>query len=325
MNPAHDRETPLTRRQARAVVHRHVQQASRTSGPETVRMPSLGSFLRQVRENIIIARTGRSLPRERAAQRIGLSVYYLSQVETGVRTPTADALRLVAEGYQLTADQAAYLHTLRDPPQPLPETLCTPTEDLRTLTDRLTDFDSGGIVAAYFDPLWNLIAANPSFARAFPGMDEPGRNWVSWHFSDSGRHHLHNWDAESALMAALLKPGLARHRESDSAHRLLDRLRTRSGFAAAWNTTTVLHSRHHTAATLLHHGSHRVQLQPEIVVAETPPSRRLLYLGSPQPVIARWENTAPHNLTGHANCATGDGSETPGGCAGMRHDGALPS
>ncbi|MEV0297069.1 helix-turn-helix domain-containing protein [Nocardia sp. NPDC050710] len=198
-------------------------------------MPSLGRFLRQIRESLHNPRTRRALSREKAAQRVGLSTAYLIQIEKDLRVPTPQALQLLTAGYGLTAAQARHIRELREPPVPVlsGDIVRARIRQSPAVLDRLTRLDHAQVIAAYFDPFWNLLAANHTMHDTFPALAEAG-NLLLWHFSTDARERLPDWELETAQMVALLKPTLGVHRRAADARQLLTRLQHDYDFQRMW-------------------------------------------------------------------------------------------
>lgn len=197
---------------------------STTRGPGLgdLELPSLGRFLRQVRESGTDSRTGRPISRETAAYRVGLSAAYLTQIERDLRTPTPQALQLLTTGYGLTAAQTRHISELRAPPVPAPpiDTMRARIENNPAIGKRLRGLGRAGVLAAYFDPFWNLLAANPEMHHTFPGLEQTG-NLALWHFSRDARERLPEWDLEATAVVRGLKATLGVHRRAAGARTLL--------------------------------------------------------------------------------------------------------
>ncbi|WP_280421511.1 helix-turn-helix domain-containing protein [Nocardia carnea] len=200
-----------------------------------VEVPSLGRFLRQVRERQRHPVTGNKLSRELAARRIGLSGAYLVQIENGSRVPAMQALRLLASGYDLSDAQCRYVRELREPSEPLVDHSGSQSGmGLRGLVrERLEEWDRAGVIAGYFDPLWSVVAGNSELFSAFPELDRIG-NLALWHFSDIAQAVLCDWEHEARQMVAMLKPALGRHRGAHASRNLLAQLAGNEDFCMIW-------------------------------------------------------------------------------------------
>ncbi|WP_109524873.1 MULTISPECIES: helix-turn-helix domain-containing protein [Nocardia] len=214
---------------------------STTRGPGLgdLELPSLGRFLRQVRESGTDSRTGRPISRETAAYRVGLSAAYLTQIERDLRTPTPQALQLLTTGYGLTAAQTRHITELRAPPVPAPpiDTMRARVENNPAIRRRLRGLGRAGVLAAYFDPFWNLLAANPEMHQTFPGLEQTG-NLALWYFSREARERLPEWDLEAAAVVSALKATLGVHRRAVGARAVLAQLQHDSDFRRLWTHTT---------------------------------------------------------------------------------------
>ncbi|MFE9328259.1 helix-turn-helix domain-containing protein [Nocardia sp. NPDC052278] len=197
-------------------------------------LPTLGRYLRRIRDH-----DNDHLSREKASVKIGISAAYLVQIENGARVPTPEMVKQLATGYRLSAAQTKHLLELRAPSADVPavETMRAHIHRTPSVLERLDDLNSAGMVAAYFGPLWHVLAANDSMRQVFPGIHEAG-NLLVWHFLPIAKDVLVDWEREATLMVQILKATLGRHRKATLARRLLSRLQRDDDFYRMWTTST---------------------------------------------------------------------------------------
>lgn len=66
--------------------------------PSKIPVPDLGSYLREQRQ-------GAQLSIRQLAERTGISNPYLSQIERGLKKPSAEILQAIAKGLRISAEQ----------------------------------------------------------------------------------------------------------------------------------------------------------------------------------------------------------------------------
>ncbi|MFD3510103.1 helix-turn-helix domain-containing protein [Nocardia sp. NPDC058666] len=169
-------------------------------------------------------RQDQDLTREEAQKLLGFSISHLARIENGF-SPHPKTLELLIRGYRLNQAMAAHLRDLAAPDVPL-----APTQSLRTyvatdptLTMNLDRLQARGLLAAYTDPLWNVLARNDSFTRTVRGIDE-SESIASWMFSPHSRSILVDPEAEKAWTVATLKATMGRYRTSQQAQTLVSEL-----------------------------------------------------------------------------------------------------
>lgn len=194
------------------------------------RVPRLSDFLTQVRG---------PLSRRRAAIKTGVSEHYIRDIENGDRHPKAAIVEQLIAGYGLNMSQARHTRDLLAPPLDL-----TPTETLRDqvlqsrgLLDHLALLEKKGVLAAYVDPLLNVLLLNKHMVRAYPRLDEVG-NVAPWIFGPHSRDVLTDRGNEADQVVALLKAVMGRHRDCAQTAHLLRRLRPNPEFNRIWTTRT---------------------------------------------------------------------------------------
>lgn len=170
-------------------------------------------------------RKSRGLGREQAATALKFSAVHLGRFERGEALPSAKIMELIIAGYRLDPAMAAHLRDLAIPAIPL-----SPAEHLRTwvqadtaLVSNLERFQVRGILAAYVDPLWNVLARNELFAEALPGIDESQSIPVSM-FTEPGKAVVIDPEAEGACAVSMLKGIMGKYRDSAQARELVTAL-----------------------------------------------------------------------------------------------------
>ncbi|WP_433710173.1 helix-turn-helix domain-containing protein [Nocardia sp. CA-084685] len=230
LSPPHDgrqptgEELPLTRH-------------SRHHGPNKPRytpqqhLPTLPTTLRLIRDHLRLSRVT-------AHARHGISPSYLSQIERGERTPSIETLEMIIAGYKLTPVLARHLWDLRTPAQDLPavENLRQCVNENVGLMAYLHDLEVRGVLAAYVDPMWNVLACNGLFWSLTPDLNET-KCIPAWLFSPIARTVLLQWRSEAAYSVATIKGALARYRGSEQAHALIRRLHSDKDFQELWSGT----------------------------------------------------------------------------------------
>lgn len=194
--------------------------------------PTLGRYLLQIREL-------KGLSREKACAHIPLSAAYLGQIESGVRVPRPEALKLLAIGYELSSAQSKHLRQLREPSVDLMghEQMRARLRATPAVLERLDDLARAHMLAGYFDPLWNMLVANHCMYEVFPDLDRAG-NLVVWHFLPVAKDTLLEWEHEAHVMVQMLKAAVGQHRKSALARQLLTRLGHNEEFYRLWTTST---------------------------------------------------------------------------------------
>ncbi|MFC8529208.1 hypothetical protein [Nocardia sp. NPDC057227] len=202
------------------------------------RLPALGDSLRVVRENL-------NLSRSKAYARHGVSASYLFEIEVNGYVPGLETLDKIIDGYRLGPALARHLRELRAAPEdlaPLSKLHECVTSNAAHLA-HLADLEGRGIIAAFVDPLWNILACTDALRANLPGIDE---TWSvpAWTFSATARQIIIDWEYEATHSVATLKSTLGRYRDSEQARTLIHRLRPNRDFQRLWNTSIdVTHTR----------------------------------------------------------------------------------
>jgi transcriptional regulator with XRE-family HTH domain len=202
---------------------------------------SLANWARTVRDHL-------RLTRPKAAPALGMSIEYIRDIETG-RNPSPEYLDNLITGYRLDPAQARLTRDLAQPALPLP-----PIEHLRAQVatpgrlELLARLDRVGILAAYIDPLWNILAANTSFHHALPGIEATG-NIALWGFPPTSVRSpiaglLLDCPREARFLIGMLRGAFGRYRTIPQAVHLYQQLRGNRDFTTRWNTSIhVAHGR----------------------------------------------------------------------------------
>ncbi|WP_280215848.1 helix-turn-helix domain-containing protein [Nocardia cyriacigeorgica] len=203
----------------------------RPTDHERPHIPTLGSACLQIRAALGISRATAYL-------RHGVSTTYLADIENDRVMPSLEVLDQLITGYRCDTHQARYLRELRVPAADLdpPDKLRQLVADDAALMAQLADLTDRGILAAYVDPLWNILACNDGFRAALPGI-EATDCVPAWLFTPAAREVLVEWEAETARAIATTKPVLARYRDSIQVHDIMRRLTRNKDFQRLWTPT----------------------------------------------------------------------------------------
>ncbi|WP_329410819.1 helix-turn-helix domain-containing protein [Nocardia vinacea] len=182
-------------------------------------------------ETLWLSRDHLRLSRVAAHKRHGISPSYLRQLEVGERIPSPETLFKLITGYGLSDGQARHIRELRYPAEDLP-----PTDKLRqsvhenvALRNHIQDLEGRGVLAAYVDPMWNILLATTEFRSGMPGLEDSECIPV-WLFSPIAKTIVIDWEREAAHSVATIKGVLGRYRDSEQAHVLLRKLRSHNDF-----------------------------------------------------------------------------------------------
>ncbi|MBF6326639.1 helix-turn-helix domain-containing protein [Nocardia cyriacigeorgica] len=195
---------------------------------ERPHIPTLGSACLQIRNALGISRATAYL-------RHGVSTTYLAKIESDRTMPSLEVLEQLIAGYRCGPHQARYLRELRAPAVDLdaPDKLRQLVAGDTALMAQLTDLTNRGILAAYVDPLWNILACNNGFRAALPGIESTDCI-PTWLFTPEARDVLVEWEAETARAIATTKPVLARYRDSIQVRDIMRRLGPNKDFQRLW-------------------------------------------------------------------------------------------
>ncbi|WP_328715946.1 helix-turn-helix domain-containing protein [Nocardia salmonicida] len=167
-------------------------------------------------------RDANDLTRDQAAATVRISVSHLQRIERGISIPHKNSLEDISRGYRLDPAMITHLHDLAAPAVNL-----MPAAHLRAyvladtaLTLNLARFQARGILAAYTDPLWNVLARNDLFADVLTGIDNSG-SVALWTFSEHSEAVLLDPLTEKAWTVAMLKGAMGRYRDTEQAQDLV--------------------------------------------------------------------------------------------------------
>ncbi|MGY1960850.1 MmyB family transcriptional regulator [Nocardia gipuzkoensis] len=191
-------------------------------------IPTLSTTCWMIRDHLGLSRVG-------SYERTRVSASYLNQIESGERIPSLETLNKLIRGYRLDSAQARHLLELRAPAEDL-----APAQNLRRLVrendglmTHIHALEERGVLGAYMDPMWNVLACNDSFRSALPGLDA-SESVPVWLFSPAARDIVIDWDREAAHSVATTKAVLGRYRRSEQARELMRQLRPNSAFGRLW-------------------------------------------------------------------------------------------
>ncbi|MFF0543104.1 MmyB family transcriptional regulator [Nocardia thailandica] len=245
--------------------------------------PTLGGLLRRLRDE-------RRISREKLAFAAGVSSSYITHLEGGDRDrPTLVVvealLRYLDRIEPVTEIERRHLFDLAGLSEPGYPTVAE-------LRERITDEMRHGLalqepnLAAYVDTRWNVLAANDSYARAFPGLLEDV-NILRWFFGNPlSRKVMREWEKESALTVHWLRGLLGQDGGADWAGELLDEMAEYPDFRRLWSAGDTVYGRSDAAMLLrdLDTGADfTIVVQLFRVDSVTSPGRIQFYLGTRGP------------------------------------------
>lgn len=208
-------------------------------------IPSFAQTCRLIRDEL-------GLTREKAEKRTGVSRAHIYNIESGKFSPNQEMLENLIAGYQLNPTQARHLRELRAPPEYL-----RPLDELRRsvngdtgLINHLADLEQRDILAAYIDPLWNILACNDAFRSVLPEIDH-AEGLTGYIFAPIAKSVFVDWEHEAAHIVARIRGALGRYRESGQSQALVRMLRHNKDFHRLWiSTIQVMYRR--DVGSLLH-------------------------------------------------------------------------
>ncbi|WP_280382920.1 helix-turn-helix domain-containing protein [Nocardia wallacei] len=226
----------MTRTPDRNRTSRHPQHLGRRGGrrsPLTTEVPTIGRWT-------IRLCTQHRLSRPEAAKRLHISESNLKRIELNDATPSEETLDRMVTEFNLDPDQERHTRELAEPAVDL-----TPIAELReqlttpTHLAQLAQFEQNGVACAYIDPLWQLVAANDTFLRVFPGVDEFDRTMPLWHFQPGAAEPTSKrisvfWEYEAAFLIMTLRAAFGRFRTSPQVAELMRRLQASPVFTRMW-------------------------------------------------------------------------------------------
>ncbi|MGW4240999.1 helix-turn-helix transcriptional regulator [Nocardia sp. NPDC004722] len=217
---------------------------------EPLRSPTLpersaGSFLRELRER-------RDLPRAQVARWLRMQPNSLGVIENGHRRVAPELVDQFVKVVALTATEERHLRKLAAASRPakskarakldneatLPSYDHAVSEDMQAGLDAITPH-----AAAWVDPMWRILASNPAYRLAYPGLTESG-NVLTWFFRcPSSKATMLDWEGEAALTVAWLRTIVDEHGNPAWARELLRDLSDSEDFARMWRAGAVTLSR----------------------------------------------------------------------------------
>ncbi|MBF6397821.1 helix-turn-helix domain-containing protein [Nocardia cyriacigeorgica] len=252
----------------------------RPTDHERPHIPTLGTACLQIRNALGISRATAYL-------RHSVSTTYLAAIENDRVLPSLEVLDQLITGYRCDPHQARYLRELRVPAVDLepPGKLQQLVAGDSTLMAQLADLTHRGILAAYVDPLWNILACNDGFRAALPGIEAATDCIPAWLFTPAARKVLVEWEAETARAIATTKPVLARYRDSIQVHDIMRRLTPNKDFQRLWTPTVeVIYGRPVTDLLHIRDPNTGTLTSLHLVIAEQgQPYNIQLLIATPQP------------------------------------------
>lgn len=217
----------------------------RARGSGDTELPDLGRWLRQVREH-------QGLNRPEAAGRLDVGYELLKKIEYGTAACTPAVLEQMIATYDLDTAQARHSRDLAKVPVALdPIAQLRARDSARDHLATLNSYDQRGMVAAYIDPLWNVVYANNSFRAALPGVDRYDDNLALMFFHPGSTAHtaepfVVDWDRAAAYLVASLRAAFGIHRETPQAQLLYQKLRGAVTFTELWDNSLAVAYGYHT-------------------------------------------------------------------------------
>ncbi|MFE2999760.1 helix-turn-helix domain-containing protein [Nocardia sp. NPDC059246] len=213
---------------------RRLQPAIHDGESADIEMPSLGAWLRRVRDD-------RNLTRQQAADRANISVDYINKIDRGY-VPTREVVERLIIAYDMNPMQGRHTRHLWEPAVPLPsidelrERIDTPSR-----REALAHMDKIGMLCVYIDPLWNILSANEAFYHALPGLDAANHNVGLWLYhaqkdSSPARSVTLTWEQEALFHTAMTRGALGLYRTSPRAKELLEQLKRYRDFRRIWSS-----------------------------------------------------------------------------------------
>ncbi|MGN2635044.1 helix-turn-helix domain-containing protein [Nocardia takedensis] len=205
------------------------RRSSRSRHALPPRVPTLGNTCRRIRDE-------RGYTRDYAAAMLRISRSYLSDIERGRRNPSPELLELIIVGYRLDSALARHVRELRLAAVNLEPTavLARCVTDNALLMAHLRDLNARGDLAAYIDPVWNVLACNDLFREALPGLERTGSVPV-WIFSDDSKPILTDRPFELDYTAAAIRAITGRYRNTEQVRALFRYLGPNVEFRTSWS------------------------------------------------------------------------------------------
>jgi hypothetical protein len=140
----------------------------------------------------------------------------------------------------------------------------------RDWMSHLDDLQHRGVLAAYLDPIWNVLACNDLFLSTMPGLENTD-SIPTWLFSPIAKSVWADWEKEAAWNVAYNKAILGLYRESQQARDLIQRVGSHSEFRRLWSASvdvtysrdsdSLLHVRHPPNSEV---ASYRLSIAPMV-------------------------------------------------------------
>ncbi|MEU1210203.1 helix-turn-helix domain-containing protein [Nocardia sp. NPDC005825] len=198
-------------------------------GDGALAVPTLGPVLRSVRDY-------RKVSRERLAFNAGVSASYITHLEKGARDrPTREVLdaiiRYLDRVDPLSIEDRRQLRDLAG----LTATGCPPLDELKAaVTPELRQVLDQPLPAAITAVGGCVLACNPGWERAFPGMREGG-NQFHWLFGcDLARRVMVDWEADATHSVRSFRVGVGGFGGAETFAELLDELSRYPDFRRMW-------------------------------------------------------------------------------------------
>ncbi|MFE5285005.1 helix-turn-helix domain-containing protein [Nocardia sp. NPDC056611] len=192
-------------------------------------VPALGPVLRSVRDS-------RKVSRERLAFNAGVSSSYITHLEKGARDrPTREVLdaiiRYLDRVDPLSIEDRRQLRDLAG----LTVSGCPPLDELRAaVTPELRELLDRPLPAAITAVGGCVLACNPGWERAFPGMGQ-GVNQFHWLFGcELARRAMVDWEADTTVSVRAFRLAVGGFGGAETFAELLDGLSRYPDFRRMW-------------------------------------------------------------------------------------------
>jgi transcriptional regulator with XRE-family HTH domain len=212
-------------------------------GREDLGVPQFASTLRGLRTGRMGALDAprHAWSRDEIAARAGISSGYLTKLEQGRALPSAEVVDRLADALGGNAVIRQHLYDLVAPAGATPP---APTADITDMEQAAIDGLAPTALAAYVDHAWDVLAANPEYARVFRGITTCG-NVLRWFFHERlAQAVVVEYEMEARLTVAWLRGLMARYPGDPRLAAVYQDLSTNGEFRRIWNFGEVALGRH---------------------------------------------------------------------------------
>ncbi|WP_226367310.1 helix-turn-helix domain-containing protein [Pseudonocardia sp. ICBG162] len=252
-------------------------------GSGVVKLPAFGTFLRQLRQQ---SQRGRrpdaGMSRAELATLAQRGVSYITKLEQGeAQAPSFALIESLADALKVSDAERQHLHDLSsfrptDPPAaPRAPSITTAN---KAYVDNLAPALSG-----FVDAAWNVIYANPVYARIYRHIDDPeiGNVLLWFFFVPESRRIMMEWEREAHLTVDWLRGLMVdNHLYGLDCTDLMKKLSRSPEFCRMWEDGDVALGRHKEEMLVrdLDRGT-TLHLRAQVLKWPEPASSLQLYLG----------------------------------------------